>query len=668
MRATYACGLLLGFSLSLALGLETLAVSLRATAAEGGWEQAAEESFWYSLYNVESLLLRSGMGAPLGPSDLERVGLSPAELGGLFPLVAPFRVGLPEFAQRPQPGRVETLRWRPRAAEQTISLEALAFSVIAELSWAARLEQLLRVQSDSPTLQREVKLLRGMAQAAAEFAERKLRRSDGLYLNALRWWRDLPLVEGPPPWRGQLAWLWALASLAPWHAEARARADALFQLLNGQIPWAELSTRDASLAVKTLAWYLYSIQVQDQDQGRELAAEAVRRIDELAERLVALAHLSDGELGLKDLAALVSGLLYAHRLTGEGRYLREAESAWDRLLAYWQEEPELFLSVPEGSEGWEFTVGELAELLGAFHTMIFVAESEEAMQLYARFLEGLKRSGLQRSEGQEAGGSFDGDPVPSITDAGKPPVLVAAARYDPETGWQVSDRRFLSAPVLYAAANWLWLGRFQGEGFAGPPAHGLPTSSLALQLYLPRRLSALEEGFPELEQAIAQLRSRLGEMEENAKAQEQAIVDQLRALEQTLLRRLEERVRAAHEEVLKELPPAVDEEALSERLQERIEERVAETLGPRLTALSEDLQRLQEQLEALPTAQAQVAQDEISRLQAQLNNLIERVSVLEGRATARWPLRPEALLLAVVILGLALLVVGILQLRRLRKA
>ena len=676
MRATCTYGLLLGFSFSfaLALGLGSVAVSFPAGAAEVGWEQAAEESFWYSLYNVESLLLRSGMGAPLGPSELERVGLSPADLAGYFPLVAPFRVGLPEFAQRPQPERAETLRWRPRAAEQTISLEALAFAVVAELGWAARLEQLLRVQSDSPTLQREVRLLRAMARAASEFAERKLRRSDGLYLNALRWWRDLPLAEGPPPWRGQIAWLWALASLVPRHAEARARADALFRLLDGQVPWGELSARDASLAVQALAWYLYSLQArtqtqpQGQDQTEELGVEAVRRLDELAERLLSLLD-ADGELGLEDLAALVSGLLYAHHLTGEGRYLREAERAWGRLLTYWREEPGLFLSISGDSEGGELTVEGLAELLGAFHAMIFVAGSEGARQLYARFLEGLKRSGLQRSEGQEAGGSFDGDPVPSVVDAGEPPVLVAAVRYSPETGWQVSDRRFLSAPALHAAVNWLWLGRFRGEGFAGPPAYGLPTSPLALQLHLPRRLSALEEDFPELEQAIARLRTRLDEMEEATGAREQALLNQIRDLERKLLRRLEEGVRTAREEVLKELPPAVDEEALSQRIQERLEERVAETLGPQLAALSEGLRRLEEQLKTLPPpqAQAQVTPEEISRLRAQLNNLIERVSALEERTTARWPLRPEALLLAVIILGLALLVVGVLQLRRLRR-
>jgi len=651
----------------LALGcLPILAV--RAQAADDPWERAAEESFWYSLYAVESFLLHSGMGAPLGPEELTQAGLAPSELSGLFPLVAPFRLGLPEFAGRPQADRPETFRWRVRAAEQTISLEALAFSVLVELGWSARLEQLLRSQSDSVALRREARLLRVMAQAAVEFAERKLRRSDGLYHNALRWWRDLPLAEGPPPWRAQLAWLWALASLSLQNPQALARADALYSALGERVPWEELTVPDTSLAVKALAGYLYALQ--GQDAHKERAAEVVQRIDSLAERLAALTDSPD-RLSLTDLAAAVSGLLSAHRLTDEGRYLRSAEQAWERLMRYWQEDWGLFLPAPASGagEGVEFRVEELAELLSAFHARIYAAGSEEARGLYARFLEGLKRSGLQRSEGPEAGGSYDGDPVPDVLDAGEPPVLIAGVRLDPGTRrWEVADRRFLAAPALHAALIWLWMGQFQGEGFAGPPPQGLPTSALALQLHLPRRLRSLEEDLTELGSELLRLRSRLGTVEEDLQAQGKSVDDRLRSLEERLLRRLEEGLSALREELSREPPPAVEEEALAQRLQERLEERLVQTLEPRLTTLSEGLQRLEEKLSALGAPpESEAMQEEIVRLKAQLGNLIERVGALEEREARRWPLRPEALLLAVFLLGFALLLVGVLHLLRLRR-
>lgn len=675
----------------------------QAPDVDSRWEQAAEESLWYSLYNVESLLLFSGMGAPLGPAERARAGLSPADLPGFYPLVAPFRSGLPQYAQPPDPDRGETLRWRPREAEQTISLEGLAFAVIAELGWAARLEQLLRAQTDSRTLAREARLLRGMARAAADWAERKLRRPDGLYHNALRWWRDLPLAEGPPPWRGQIAWLWALASLATSDRdpEILARADALFRTLEEGLPWDGLSVRDASLALKALAWYAFAAESLEEE---ERALQAVRRVDALAERLLSTAYPSPREPavevgvgaeteekgGVGDLAAIVGALSYAHRLTGEGRYLRGAERAWELLMQYWRDDLGLFLPPSElGSPRWELTVADAAELLGAFHARIHVARSEEALRLYPRFLEGLKRAGLQRAEGREAGGSFDGDPVPSLVEAGEPPVLVAAVRFDPDAQrWRVADGRFLSAPALYAAVNWLWLGRLRGEGFAGPPRQGVPTSPLAMRLFLPRRVSAVEESLFALEAAVGEIRTALEELRTQlddlrtrlrAQPQEWASREELRALERKLLDRVEEGLRALREEIQALPAPTVDEEALTERVGARLEERIAGTLAPQIEALAEGLARLQERIETLAAAQPQAQgqeqaqarlQEDLARLEAQVRNLRERVGALEERVVARWrlPVRREALLLAAVVLGLALLVVGFLQLRRLRGA
>jgi hypothetical protein len=352
------------------------------------------------------------------------------------------------------------------------------------------------------------------------------------------------------------------------------------------------------------------------------------------------------------------------------RYLRGAERAWERLLTLWREDLQLFL--PASGEA-ELRVADVAEILSAFHARIVILGSEEAKERYAQFLEGLKRSGLLRAEGQEAGGSYDGDPVPDVLDAGEPPVLIAAVRYDPETGWRVEDRRFLTAPALHAAAVWLWLGRFQGEAFAGPPPYGVPLSPLAQQLHLPRRLSALEEALWGLQDELAQLETRL-EAQERALAElqlpeEPALAEDLRALEAKLLRQLEEqrqRMRALREEILQQLPPPVDEEALSRRLQALLEERLAERLAPQLEALTEGLARLQEKLETLSAEPQKQIGEELARLQAQLRNLIERVSALEERERGRWPLRPEVLLLALGILGLALLIVGFLQLRRLR--
>jgi uncharacterized coiled-coil protein SlyX len=629
------------------------------------WERAAEESFWYSLYNVENLVLTSGAGAPLSPTALERAGLSPDELSGLFPIEAPFRAALPRFAQTLDPERPESLRWSPRDMEQTITLEALGYTVLAELGWAARLEQLLAAQSTSASIRREAQLFVLLAHASAEFAERKLRRPDGLYREELRWWRDLPLPEGPPPWRGQLAWLWALSALTTLDTQnpegeqdTRDRADALFRLLDERLPWEELTVREASLAVKALAWFTGATR------DPSMSAQASQRVAELAERLL---RLNGTTLAPADRAAVISGLLYAYTLTDDARYRLEALNAWDGLRAGWDEDLGVFRPDPRG-HSFELTLEEIGELLSAFHTLIAALGDEGAKRLYVPFFETLKAAGVQRAEGPEAGGGLDGDPVPAVREAGVPPVLVAAVRYDPEAGWQVSDRRFLTARALYAANVWLWLGWFRGEGFAGPPAYGLPTSPIAERAHLPRRLSDLEKRFAQMQQEFNQLNRQLAEIQskirddrDRLERTQTEITAGLRDLEVKLERELSGLRREVESQLSGlrgEFSARPDEEALQARIAAQIERRIEETIGPQLEALAQNLDRFDERLRELGDERA-----ELDRIQGQLRNLIQRVEALE-EGISRWPVRPEVFLIAIFIIGIALLLVGLLGLRR----
>ncbi|GEM_PF-3263037 len=653
-----------------------------ATAREPlPWEPAAEESFWYSFSGMESLLLFSGMGVPPRPGELALPG---EDLAGLSPVLAPFRAGRPEFAQDPVPGRPETRRWRAGVSDETVALDSLAFAVLTAIGWADRLEQLLHVQSDSVSLRREARLLRALAGASLQFAESKLRRPDGLYENALRWWRDLPLKEGPPPWSPQFAWLAALsaASIAGFPLSP---ADALFQALQRADPWSETTPPipEVALRIWALAWYVQATQ------DEVLRAQAARRLVEDAERLRRLnarsslepepdpAALSPPEPPeLRSQAALVSGLLYAYALTDDRRYLREAERAWALLLQAWDEELGLFrFPAPRTDPPGDYllTVEDVAEVLSAFHAMLsvraqdadLVPSLEEIRSLYAHFLEGLKRTGLLRSESREAGGAADGDPVPWIGEVDEPPVLVAAARFDPQLGWRIVDRRVRTAPLLRIVATWLWLGEPAGEGFRGLSPSGLPTSPAVQALHLPRRVGALEESVLRMEAVLAELLTRLPDPDRDL-----ASVQDLLALQEVLERRLQ----TWREEILRRLPPAVDEEALEERVRERVEERIAELLDPPVASLSEGLQDLQRRLEALLETRPEApTREELERLRAQVQNLQERVGVLEERLLARSVLLPgvgssEVLVAALALLGIVLFAVGLLRLRRLRRS
>jgi uncharacterized coiled-coil protein SlyX len=624
------------------------------------WEEAARESFWYALYNVESLVLTSGLGLELelkmeDPAEtLEQMGISPPDslLKRLFLNQVPYRSGSPRFAQTPNLDDPATLRWDPVAMERTISLEALAYTVIAELEWGKRLEQFTRqtqIQTDSQRFaDRQALLFSRLAAATVDFAEKRLKRADGLYWEELRWWRDAPIRRGPPPWRGQIAWLWALSALIS-SEESSANTDALteelFRLLDRDLPWGELSVRDASLALKALAWF--AVFTHDRDlQGR-----ALRRVDELASLLLQLQPPEDRSLEAQ--AAIVSGLLYADHLTGDGRYRTAALDAWNRLLNLWDETLGVF--APQPTMPFEITIDEVGELLSAFHTVIYVTGDEEAKLLYAKFFQTLKRAGFQRAEGPEAGGGFDGDPVPDPRQVGEAPVLISMVRWDPEAGWQVSDGRFRTAPALYVANAWLWIGAFQGEGFKGPPAAGLPEDEAIRKAYLPRRVEVLRETLAqtqqELERFIEEMRAL---QEEGAKWEER--VQKLESGLRDLRRQLERELQVFRTELqARSADPML--EARFEELQTRLEEQIVGQLEP----LAKSLERFDQQLARLEDFRAN-----LDRLRGEMRSLTERVSALEEGlpASSSWLVRPEILLLAVLLVGLALTTVGVLRLRQ----
>jgi len=95
------------------------------------------------------------------------------------------------------------------------------------------------------------------------------------------------------------------------------------------------------------------------------------------------------------------------------------------------------------------------------------------------------------AEGEEAGGSADGDPVPAPEDAGGPygkaPVFVTQTLGD----WVTANSRFTTAGAMYLAFRMLGLGERAGWPYLGPPRHGLPTNPTAQLVHLRQQLQEL---------------------------------------------------------------------------------------------------------------------------------------------------------------------------------
>lgn len=631
-------------------------------AQEGNelWEEAAAESFWYSLYNLESLVLTSGLGLqyPANARESPDPTLTDPQLEGFALLQAPFRSGNPHYAQTPDLDHPATLHWDSIGMERIISLEALAYTVIAEVEWAKRLEQFARAQSDSSRFaQREAQILFHLAEATMDFAERKLKRPDGLYRDELRWWREAPLAEGPPPWRGQLAWLWALSVLMSTnessadvsvYASTREETERFFRTLDEQLTWQGLSIHDASLAIKALTWF------SALSGDRLLQRAALDRVSKLSDLLLQ----STEQLSSDGRATVVSGLLYAYHLTRDERFRTGALATWKELLKSWDEQIGLF--VLDAQAPLELTLDGVGEVLSAFHTMIYATQDEATKLLYAKFFQTLKVAGLQRAEGAEAGGGFDGDPVPDLRQAGEAPVLVGAVHYSPELGWHVSDDRFYTASALYAANTWLWLSVFQAEAFQGPPLAGLPESEAVQEIYLPHRIEALSESLAQtqgelerlgremtaLRQQVSEPGKLKGIFDERANQLEGQVNDLRRTMEQKL------------QELNAKLTGQADQNMLDARFQE-LRTQLDQQLTTKLNPLIQSLDRFDQQLARLNDFSTN-----FDAVRGEIRGLTQRVSALEEGLPQPWLVRPEILLLAVLLVGIALTTVGVLRLRR----
>ncbi|MCS6902932.1 MAG: hypothetical protein NZO41_01480, partial [Candidatus Bipolaricaulota bacterium] len=342
---------------------------------EMSWANATYRSYRFSLENVMHLAFFSGTESSEAEGRWER---------------------LPILAQKVRASEGATLRW-PHSPE-TVEPVSLAWAVIAYIGWLRQIEAGCQRALLTPSVWRLIALTLGdWAAQALQFAEENLRDTQrGLY------------GQG---WAAQIAMLHALSAFALGVTDselyvgelsgivARARADALFQsiLKESDPPWpAEL--RLQALWVEALAWYALV---------GSYALEAVRVLHRVSAQLEGATSEQ-----LSTRAMLLSALLVAHRLTGEGRYVARAERLWSELKNAWERAHEL-------------SVTELGDLAGAFNAVIRVLRLEEAKSEYARFFS-FWGERLQIDDGE---GSL-----------GRAPVFVTKVAYDRERKlWSVLD-------------------------------------------------------------------------------------------------------------------------------------------------------------------------------------------------------------------------------------
>ncbi len=629
-----------------------------AQPSEKSLKNALETSFWYAYSNVESLLLNSGLGVK--NDDLELIVdaelLKSLKLRERFPLQAPYLSGTPTFAQTPDDGDPETLRWVDASVNEETALETLSYAIIAELSWASRFQQLAEHESGKASVfaRQQTQLFVEMAQASAEFVEQQMKREDGLYWHSLRWWQDIVVQNEADDWRGHLAWLWSLSVMmsfeqnneqTPLTLPSANLAHALFAQLKDAVAWDALTIEDASLAVKALSWFLvYCKDSLDQE-------EAIERLNMVLDSLAQAAQTTQSS---SKQAALISGLLQGAHLLGDNYYQTTALKVWQQLSQHWNNQWFVFAD-NDAVFPFDLTLKQAGEFLSAFHSLIYIVDDAVAKDIFPKFFATLRASKLQVAEVAQAGGAFESNSAITKDRENAAPVLISHVRLT-ESGWEIIDGRFRSTEALFASNLLLWLSQFQAESFAGPPAFGFPEDAMVKQNQVPRRLQALSDELKQTQQQLEQLNQQLAQVNQNAAgsgtAAQQGALDQLAAD----MERFEQDVQVELQALRQSVQTTGSDDAQVSALQNQLSSLQSQLtplqnqfnqLLPQIEQQNQRFSNLEQQLQAVQTDLASEVQKLLDAANSQPNTALldNRFTQLEQELTSKFDPLTESLAL-----------------------
>lgn len=452
-------------------------------------------SYWYSRYNLGSLVMMSGLGVTFapdmeavramveavdrGPADGEHVVLpqNPALLQAVY------AGGNPALAQpfNGDPSDLANFRWDPAGADTRITPSAMAQTIIKEVEWAKLFNNAAWAgrPTDAFGAMDRFKgvVLFAEAKMQVAFALAELRNADGLFVAAVRHQDGRTAVVDPTVGVGdQFQMLQALADVhtvlhhperfngvyrdETFHRLVAGAADELFRAIAGMEPQ---GIAELSLGAQALTWYASITH----DAG--LQQRALELLGGFGDGLLASAP---GDV--VDRARAVRGLIEAGRVLGQDRYLdqagalfREMAAEYDRVSGYFESRTHL-------------GVWEVGDILGALNALRAHGpegiDQEEVNGILTGFFEAaVNRSGLiQAAPPKELEASpfeleavgkdlfFAYPTVPTPDRAGGPfgraPVDASGLRWDQAQGrWVVSDTNFDTAGAMHLSNEEIWI-------------------------------------------------------------------------------------------------------------------------------------------------------------------------------------------------------------------
>ncbi len=458
---------------------------------------AMTEAYWYSRYDLGSLVMKSGLGDTFMP-DMTMVGamvdmVSDDESSATPPTNAAllkrvFNAGNPEWIN---PGDSNPMdfadeRWAP-ASDTGTSAAASGWTMIKELEWVKQFEVdnhfgVPGGDDGIPGAQQRFAGLVLYVEAVMQAAEwinnpSVFDTSDlgGMYvmLEAMSDLAELTAATSRPRTAvnrarmvaGMLAPSMGMTDADELSGWFLAEADRLFDTLE-----TPTDLEDLSLAIQALTWYAAT------SSTNRSAAKA--RIAEFADVLAAMRK--DGPI---DHARAIRGLLEAVRVTGDAAYLTAASDSFDALLDDFDWAYGVFASRST------YTADEVASVYGAMISTRLNGDPErgdDATDLAEHFFEAVvNMSGLQISappsesiaEYERLADIFLRYPTTPVPPAaggehGIAPVFAGSVTWNPASKtWAANRSLYDTAGSMHLSSEMLW-SFAEVDGFPDVPADG----------------------------------------------------------------------------------------------------------------------------------------------------------------------------------------------------
>jgi hypothetical protein len=434
--------------------------------------------YWFGRYNMNAMLLMTGLGERLTPSNQQRerlATLADFELSEMpanpYLLKAVYASGDPHFQQEADFNDFSTLNWDRSAMDETLTPEAQAFTIKKIVG------RNLRTRYHQYGKDRFIALVQLQeAMALAKTLRTRLTTTNGLVATRTP---DGELAEPTP--EQQAAALMAYSGLAlsltdpdrplfqtlP-NAEQFAKrvsrwAEELFTAAQQVEP---TTVRELALTLEAYGWFAAAT---DDDERQSRALSGIRP---LAERL--RSRHEGAEASLTTTAWAVYGLGEASQVTGSDAFAGRARRLFfEELERYWQADAGVYVEDPD-DDRHVYTPRKATAVVAAINTMRFVAPPgvgavgppDLAAGRYAAFVRNvLVRSGMQQAHAIPLAVNqayLDADPRDYFTAESIPlsangdgefglcPVYAAEIVFE-GGDWAVTDRRFVTADAMHLA-------------------------------------------------------------------------------------------------------------------------------------------------------------------------------------------------------------------------